>query len=161
MTIPIPRLALKPAAEADLPLLQQWLAQNRLPTEDIAQIWHCLYLAMCPAGETVVGIGGIERCNQDGLLRSLVIAAPFRQQGYGQQLCHQLIDQAKQEGIQTLYLLTNTAEQFFAKLGFQVLERQAAPVALKRTAEFSRLCPDSAVCMRLSLSATSTSVSGL
>lgn len=142
-------LELQPAEATDLPLICQWLGQNRLPTEDIGEILNCLYLGI--NSETVVGLGGIEHHGDDGLLRSLVIAEPFRQQGYGQELCQQLIQKAQADDIQALYLLTNTADRFFAKLGFEQIDRQAAPATMQHTTEFSSLCPDTAVCMRLRL----------
>ena len=64
---------------------------------------------------------------------------------------YQLIQQARSENLQALYLLTNTAERFFTKLGFEQINRQAAPVTMQNTTEFSSLCPDSAICMRLYL----------
>ncbi|MGF1522831.1 MAG: arsenic resistance N-acetyltransferase ArsN2 [Leptolyngbyaceae cyanobacterium] len=142
-------LELRTAIASDLPLIQQWLGESNLPTEDISQILGCLYLGM--DHETVVGIGGIERHRDDGLLRSLVVAVPFRQRGYGLLLCRLLIDQARTDGMQALYLLTNTADQFFTKLGFEQIARQAAPTTMQSTTQFSSLCPDSAICMRLYL----------
>lgn len=137
-------LKLRAATEADLSLIIRWLAENQLPTEDIPQLSH-LYLAQ--DDEVVVGIGGIEHHGDDGLLRSVVVASPFRHQKYGQWLCRQLLQIAQTQGIQSLYLLTNTAECFFAQLGFERIERQSAPATIQNTTEFSYLCP-SAVCMR-------------
>ena len=149
MSNPLMRLKLRPATEADLSLITHWLAENQLPTEDISQILSHLYLAQ--VDDAVVGIGGIERDRDDGLLRSVVVAQSFRDQGYGQQLCRQLIQIAQGEGIQALYLLTNTADGFFTQLGFERIDRQSAPTTMQNTAEFSHFCPDSAVCMRLRL----------
>ena len=165
-----PHLHLQPATEADLSLIQQWLTQSHLPTEDLPQILHSLYLgvvnealvgvseALAGADKVVVGVGGIERHGNDGLLRSVAIASQFRQQGYGQLLCRQLIQKAQEEGIQALYLLTTTAEFFFPKLGFKPISRQAVPTLLQQTTEFSTLCPDSAVCLWLPLTADDADV---
>jgi amino-acid N-acetyltransferase len=51
------------------------------------------------------------------------------------------------QGIDRLYLLTNTAEAFFARLGYRTLPRSAAPQAIRDTSEFSSLCPDDAAFM--------------
>ena len=147
MAAPLHALKLRSAVATDLPLIHQWLNQAGLPTEDVSEVLTSLYLGM--NGEAVVGIGGIERHGEDGLLRSLVIAEPFRQQGYGQGLCQQLIQKAQADNIQALYLLTNTADHFFAKFGFEQIDRQAAPATMQSTTEFSHLCPDTAICMRL------------
>ncbi len=83
-----------------------------------------------------------------GLLRSLVVKEEFRGKGYGRRLCQELIELAKQKGVEELYLLTTNAEGFFRKLGFSVIKREDAPGVIQKTEEFSALCPSSAVCMR-------------
>ena len=50
-----------------------------------------------------------------------------------------------------MYLLTTTAEDYFPRFGFEVIDRSEADERLKESAEFRGACPDSAVCMRLSL----------
>lgn len=149
MTSQPPDLQLCPAVTTDLPFIQAWLRQNQLPTEDITDVLHGLYLAV--QNEQVVGIGGIERHGDDGLLRSLVITPALRHQGYGQQLCQKLIQKAQSDGLQALYLLTDTAADFFPKLGFEPIDRSTAPSTMQQTTEFKSLCPDSATCMRLRL----------
>jgi amino-acid N-acetyltransferase len=49
--------------------------------------------------------------------------------------------------VSALYLLTTTAADFFARHGYHVTNRADAPEFLQATTEFSRLCPESAVCM--------------
>ncbi|ASC71797.1 Bifunctional protein ArgHA [Halomicronema hongdechloris C2206] len=155
MVSQLPGLYLRSATVADQPLIQTWLGQHQLPTEDLSDILDCLYLGV--QGNDIVGIGGIERHGEDGLLRSLVIAPSWQGQGYGQRLCRQLIQQAQFEGLQALYLLTNTAPHFFAKLGFACIERQFAPTTIQQTTEFASLCPDSAICMQLLLPVSESS----
>jgi N-acetylglutamate synthase-like GNAT family acetyltransferase len=50
-------------------------------------------------------------------------------------------------GVSALYLLTPTAEAFFARRGDVRISREAAPPVLHRTAEFAALCPASAACL--------------
>ena len=144
-----PAIQLCPATAADEPLIQAWLDQHQLPTADLSAILNCLYLGV--QDDRVVGIGGIERHGADGLLRSLVVAPSLQRQGYGQQLCRQLVRQAQADGLQALYLLTNSAPDFFARLGFEQIERRSAPLTMQQTTEFKVLCPDSAICMQLLL----------
>lgn len=139
-------LRLQPATVHDLPLIQQWLEQNRLPYSDIPTVLDKLFLGY--AASEVVGIGGVENYGDYGLLRSLVIAEAFRGKGYGRVLCQALANQARMQGIQELYLLTTTADLFFEKNGFARVARQNAPDVLQQTSQFSQLCPSSAVCMR-------------
>ena len=140
---------LQPATKDDLGLIQQWLQQNHLPSSDIPTRLDAIFLYRL--GSEVVGLGGIEQYDSYGLLRSVVVAAPFRGKGYGARLCRQLLEQARQQGIRELYLLTQTAERLFEKLGFEKVERRTAPLEIQNTSEFSQLCPASAVCMKLAL----------
>ncbi|MGB3493726.1 MAG: arsenic resistance N-acetyltransferase ArsN2 [Elainellaceae cyanobacterium] len=142
---------LRNAKRADLPLIQSWLRQNSLPDSDVSDVLDGLFIMQHQNVD--VGIGGIEAYAPDGLLRSVVIAEPFRGKGYGKQLCHLLVNQAIAQNITTLFLLTETAPQFFASLGFEPIERQSAPTSLQGTTEFSQLCPASAICMKRNLDA--------
>jgi amino-acid N-acetyltransferase len=48
-------------------------------------------------------------------------------------------------------LLTETAETFFRRLGYEAIDRHYVSEDLKQSAEFRALCPASAVCMTKSL----------
>src|SRR5437899_324070 len=52
-------------------------------------------------------------------------------------------------GIRESYLLTTTAQEYFRKRGFKVIDRDEVHPQLLGSAEFQGACPDSAVCMRL------------
>jgi len=67
--------------------------------------------------------------------------------GYGKALCDALETSAKAAGVTTLYLLTTSAAKFFAAQGYVKIDRSDAPVAVRRTPEFTNLCPETAVCM--------------
>ena len=54
---------------------------------------------------------------------------------------------ARGAGISQLTLLTQDAREFFAALGYRVIERQAAPEEVRQSAEFRSLCPSSCVCL--------------
>lgn len=70
---------------------------------------------------------------------------------YGTALCDRLEDRASADGVETLYLLTTTAAEFFADRGYVAVERSGAPDAIRGTTEFADLCPSSATCMAKSL----------
>jgi amino-acid N-acetyltransferase len=86
------------------------------------------------------------------LLRSLVVAPRRRGTGEGAALLKHAEDHARGEGVRTLYLLTNTAESFFAKHGYQRAARESAPAAIRATREFSGICPASSAFMMRQLS---------
>jgi len=121
------------------------LAENDLPVEDLPEDLEWLYC--CEADGERVGVGGLQHPGDHALLRSVAIEESARGEGHGRTLCEQLLAEAA-EGVESVYLLTTTASDFFASLGFEEVERESAPEALRETAEFADLCPDAAVCMR-------------
>jgi amino-acid N-acetyltransferase len=96
----------------------------------------------------LAGVVGREVRDAAGLLRSLAVAPGRREQGLGRRLADQAEAAARDRGVRELYLLTTTAEAFFARRGFERADRASAPPDLQATAEFHSLCPSSAVCMR-------------
>jgi amino-acid N-acetyltransferase len=139
-------MKLRKAEEDDAFFIENLLRENDLPYEDIGSKMDCMFIAY--VNERIVGIGGIEVYDRHALLRSLVIEKEFRGKGYGKNLCLKLVDQARELGVSELYLLTTTANTFFEKLGFSVINRNDAPEVIRKTDEFSSLCPSSAICMR-------------
>src|SRR5438874_1090569 len=58
-----------------------------------------------------------------------------------------LLGRAEEAGIDELYLLTTTAENYFPRFGFTPTTRAAVPDVVKASAEFRGACPDTAVVM--------------
>ena len=103
------------------------------------------------------GVVGLELKNHTALLRSLAVIEPQRRKGLATQLVSEIEKYARSQKIDTLYLLTLTAERFFSKKGYRKTDRKSAPPAIQETAEFNSLCPLSAVCMKKQLSVDDTS----
>lgn len=133
----------------DLAYVESVLERNDLPSADVRSKPDCFYVGH--DGEARVGVGGIERYGTAGLLRSLVVERSMRRDGVGTALCAALETAARSDGVETLFLLTTTASEFFADRGYAEIERADAPDAVQRTAEFTDLCPETAACMRKSL----------
>lgn len=142
-------LTLRPADEPALSYVEELLERNGLPTRDVRAKPDCFYVAS--VREDRVGVGGIEEYGSVGLLRSIVVERRSRGQGYGTKLCEALETTARDDGVETLYLLTTTASEFFADRGYEPVERTAVPPALGRTAQFEELCPATATCMKMTL----------
>jgi len=104
----------------------------------------------CGSKDKPDGIIGLEQYGEDGLLRSLAITASARNKGCAKGLVLELEALAESRGIRHLYLLTNTAEDFFLQLGYRIVERQRVSDAIKNTQEFSALCPWDTTLMRKS-----------
>ncbi|MEE9263083.1 MAG: arsenic resistance N-acetyltransferase ArsN2 [Vicinamibacteria bacterium] len=101
--------------------------------------------------ETLVGTIGLERYGDAGLLRSLAVAASGRGRGLGGTLVKMLLGYAKERGVSTLYLLTETADTFFPRFGFERMPREDLDPSLEASKELQGACPETAVAMRLRL----------
>jgi amino-acid N-acetyltransferase len=129
------------AAFADL------LAANGLPIADLAEVAVSDCVVATIDGR-VIGAVALQIAGRDALLRSLVVAAGQRGQRIGEQLVQRIESVAQQRGVSTLYLLTNTAEAFFARRGYTATERENAPASIRSLREFASLCPASASFLR-------------
>ncbi|MBI2839547.1 MAG: GNAT family N-acetyltransferase [Acidobacteria bacterium] len=138
------------ARPIDLPGVRSLLSDAGLPSEDIEP--HIGHFILAKNGAGLVGCVGLEPAGALGLLRSLAVASGFRGGGLGHELCDRLTRQARNLGVKELYLLTTSAEGFFAKRGFARIERRDAPDAIRATEEFRTCCPSTAVCMKLDIS---------
>lgn len=101
------------------------------------------------AGQSeTLGIIGLQRFNQVGLLRSLVVSQRDRKSGLGRRLVSAVEANASCAGVKALWLLTIDAERYFENLGYKMMSRESAPDTIRNTEEFSGLCPDGAYLMR-------------
>ena len=135
-----------PATPKDEANIKTLLQTCELPFQDLTRAHLENFLVIRENGQ-FLGTIGLEVCGADGLLRSLAVSETVRGQGLGLQLVKQIEELARARQLVALYLLTTTAEKFFAHLGYQVIPRESAPAALQETAEFQSICPASAVCM--------------
>jgi amino-acid N-acetyltransferase len=125
------------AAEA-VPLL----VECGLPVTDISPAAPPLFFGIREAG-VLAAVVGLEVYAPVGLLRSLAVRPAFRDCGFGRALVARVESFAAARGVESLYLLTTTAERFFAALGYAVAARDAAPAAIRATSQFAGLCPAS------------------
>jgi len=135
-----------PARVDDFGQIKALLMDCNLPTQDLVLEYLPQFLLLQDEGQ-LIGVVGLDVKHSVGLLRSLAVQAKFRGRGLGSQLVHDAESYAATIGVQMLYLLTTTAAQFFASLGYTETNRQQVPAAIQATAEFATICPSSAVCM--------------
>ena len=135
---------------ADLAAALTLLQGAGLPTEDLTSA-PGLHLWVLCAEKSLVGVIGLERFDAGALLRSLAVEPAHQRRGLGRQLVARLEHDARADGVQQLVLLTETAEAFFRRLGYEAIDRRYVSEDLKQSAEFRALCPASAVCMTKSL----------
>ncbi len=135
------------ATPSDLPNLKELLIAHHLPTSGIDDHWKTFVVAR--DGDNIVGCGGSEAYKMAALIRSIAVRDTHRGHGIGRLLVRHLLDRLASRGIREFYLLTTTAQDYFAKRGFKVIDRDEIHPQLLASTELQGPCPDSAVCMRL------------
>jgi len=112
---------LRPARATDLSVVVALLEGCGLPTGDVTQ----------------------------AMLDSFCVAEAEDSRGAG--LAARLVDwceaEARRRGVETVYLLTTTAADYFRMRGYTDVPRDGVPAAISRHAQFRSLCPASAKCL--------------
>ena len=140
---------IRPATAADWPVIEALLQALGLPLAGARE--HLAEMMVARRGSVVVACAGIERYGPDGLLRSVAVDPRCQGMGIGRALVDALLRRARGDGITRLWLLTTTAPDYFAALGFREVERAAVPTAMQASAEFQGACPATARLMSLPL----------
>ena len=138
------------AAEADEPAMRDLIDASGLAATDLTPA-HFVNFLKAKSGGRMVGCVGLEIFGDIGLLRSLAVAPDLRGRGVGARLVAEAERVAAQLSVRELYLLTTTAEKFFAEHGYIPVPRAQAPAAIQGTAEFGTLCPTSSAFMHKSV----------
>jgi amino-acid N-acetyltransferase len=133
-------------ANPRLSAVKQLLSESGLPMSDITAR-HLQHFFGCGSGLELEGLVGLELYGEAALLRSLAVASSRRGTGVGSSLVAHAERHARDQGAQSLYLLTTTAEAFFMRRGYARVPRDEAPIAIKGTNEFSSICPVSSAFM--------------
>lgn len=142
---PVLKIAL---TDAERDTVISMLQIHNLPTVDIDDD-KLLYILV--NGEKIIGTAGLEVFDDCALLRSVSVAKDEQGKGYGKIINDEIERFVKESGISCMYLLTTTAKDFFDKQGYCAINREEVPEAVKQTAEFTSLCPSSAVVMKKKL----------
>lgn len=136
---------IRPACAPDLPTIHHLLRAAGLPVDGVATSLDG-FVVVEEAG-AIVACGGLEVVGRDALLRSVAVRESERGRGLGERITARLLADARDRGLATLWLLTETASGFFPRFGFRRVSREQAPAGLQATAEFAHCCPASAVAM--------------
>jgi arsenite methyltransferase len=141
--------AIREATAADTTEVEQLLTGAGLPVVDVAKALRQPRSGFIVAESrgAIVGVGGLEDCCDDALLRSVAVRDAWRSRGVGRAIVTRLIADAEARGKRALFLLTTTADRYFPGFGFQPVAREALPDAVRATSEFRKACPASAVAM--------------
>jgi len=137
------------AEPADLAAIHDLLSGCGLPIDGVPGDADLLLVARHEGG--VTGVAGLELHDGDGLLRSVATAPALRGRGIATRLCDEIESHARSRGARQLFLLTETAERFFAARGYCRVDRAAAPRGIASSREFTTVCPASSLLMARSL----------
>lgn len=140
----------RPATSEDWPSVARLLSMHDLPLEAAQAHLSTFVLAFDAAGH-LAGVAGLECYGDAALLRSVAVDPACQGQGLGRQITEAALYLARQQDVQRLYLLTTTAPDFFARLGFERIDRADVEAPVRQSVEFTTLCPASAVVMRRTL----------
>jgi amino-acid N-acetyltransferase len=130
-------------------LIISLLRSANLPTEDLPDSLDN-FLVSVNDGQ-LIGAIGLEKYENCGLLRSLVVDKAFRSKHLGSAMVESLEENAIGLGIDSIYLLTETAPDYFEKKGYKRISRDEVPATVKTSSEFGFVCPVSAIVMKKSM----------
>lgn len=139
-------LRIEPARPGDLDEIERLLGAHRLPLDGLNAGSVDLFVGR--DGGAIVASSGLEWHGPHALLRSVAVAPGRQGQGLGEAVTRAALDAAARRQAAEVFLLTTTAEPFFARLGFETVARADVPAALQQSVEFTTACPASATVMR-------------
>jgi amino-acid N-acetyltransferase len=122
------------------------LRASSLPYQDI-ELKNNLFIIYHDDNGKMIGSGGLEFYSSYALLRSLAVVESERGKSFGKEIVSDLFARAQSRTVKEIYLLTETASDFFKKIGFADIARDAVPNEIKTSTEFKSVCPVSAACM--------------
>jgi UDP-N-acetylmuramate: L-alanyl-gamma-D-glutamyl-meso-diaminopimelate ligase len=139
-----------PARPEDMPRVREILDLTGVASKDSTDDrWPDVFLVKSD-GE-IVGAVMLESYDDAAVLRSLAVIPERRGHGFGWMLADHAASRARDRGARRLYLLTETASDFFGeKLGFRQIDRATVDPAVAASPHF-RDSARSAVAMRLDL----------
>jgi amino-acid N-acetyltransferase len=108
----------------------------------------------------VVAAACLEPHGTVGLLRSVATAADARNRGLATRMVTVLLNRASARGYRAVYLLTDTAERYFARFGFRRLARAQVSPEVRQAGQFQSQTCASAVTMGLGLTGGSIEQEG-
>ena len=130
-------IEIKYSSEVELLLNRCSLPTSDLTKNDMVQLFGAYQ------NENLIACIGVEIYDNAALLRSLAVGSEHRANGIGRKLSRHIEKFCQQEGVKEIYLLTETADKYFERLGYSLQGREDAPASIKGTTQFSGLCPSS------------------
>jgi amino-acid N-acetyltransferase len=134
-----------PASGGDLDAITRLLVGSLLPSRDVGGANQRFIVAT--ENGRLLGCAGLQVAGPDGLVRSMAVHWTRRNAGLGSRLHDRLLFEAVLAGVRTLYVVTTTAEDFFAGHGFRKVKATAVPPRLQASEEFTAFVPGGSTVM--------------
>jgi amino-acid N-acetyltransferase len=137
------------ATADDLPAVEALLGTVGLPLDEIAGAFDSGVVAR--DGGRVVGCAAVELYGPAALVRSVAVDPDARGAGLGTALVVAVEALARDAGAREAYLLTETAEGWFPRFGYERVPRAEAEPAIGCSVEFTSACTATCATFRRSL----------
>lgn len=138
---------IRPAERSDLFEIERLLEQVSLTTAEIAD--HLDGFEIAESAGNIIGCAGLELHGRGALLRSVAVDPAHRNGGIARMLIENLLDRARRSGIRSVYLLTETAADYFRRIGFEEIDRSKVDESVRQSVEFTTGCCKTATVMQL------------
>jgi amino-acid N-acetyltransferase len=133
-----------PAGPADLPDVVALLEHAGLAADGVADAID--FFLVTREDERIVAVAGLEDYGSAGLLRSVAVSQDRRNRGLAAALVRQLIARSRARAYAAIYLRTTTADAYFARFGFRIVDMSRVPPEVRVSQQFSgEMCQDSTV----------------
>jgi HAD superfamily hydrolase (TIGR01457 family) len=154
----IPPARFRATSASDVAPLEELLASAGLSTEGVEDrlAWTVVSPDEIVGGQDPGGLAAtacVEKVGELGLLRSVAVRPDLRGDGLGALAVARAARGARRRGLDHLWLFTETAEPFFARLGFRRVDRDALPEEVRRSRQAQSECAATAVAMSADLGA--------
>lgn len=134
---------------SDMPEIAALLTTSGLP---VVRVHDAKYFLVADDGQIIGVIGAIYDTSQ-ALLRSFAVSPYKRARGIGGKLVERMLIELKMNKLQEVYLITDTAADYFRHMGFQEIQREVVPTGLLTESGLDKACPCSSRCMKYILEA--------
>ncbi|MBP6628303.1 MAG: UDP-N-acetylmuramate--L-alanine ligase [Kofleriaceae bacterium] len=143
--------ATRPARRGHMPEVRALLERCGLAGERASDDDFAPFFALSNE-RGIIGCVALEVLGEDAILRALAVDPEARGGGYGWMLADMAVAHARHRGARRIYLLTDSASDFFAaKLGFRVVDRSTTSAEVASSATFRASAGSTFVAMRLDL----------
>ena len=137
------------AQSNDIEQIKSLLQANDLPVVGVAQHWKNFLVA--DKQDCVLGALGAHYDDKKALLRSFAVNGGQRNSGIGKELLQSMLLEMQSRGIKEVFLLTETAANYFIREGFVAICRAEIPQNLLKESGLDQACPCSSQCLKRQL----------